>query len=151
MYKRQLLAFAIKNLFVSLLNGYPPYRNDGSKIGYFVNKFSISVEIILHSVLFCKNSFPPIWSAFEWVFIMYFRLKLFSFKILFIFRPASLSLPLSIIQTSVSFNLYRPISVSYTHLDVYKRQTKDITWFIDAFKKDPEKSSWSELNLYKQI
>ena len=29
--------------------------------------------------------------------------------------------------------------------------TKDITWFIDAFKKDPEKSSWSELNLYKQI
>ena len=29
--------------------------------------------------------------------------------------------------------------------------TKDITWFIDAFKKDPEKNSWSELNLYKQI
>ena len=29
--------------------------------------------------------------------------------------------------------------------------TKDITWFIDAFKKDPEKSSWSELNLYKQM
>ena len=28
---------------------------------------------------------------------------------------------------------------------------KDITWFIDAFKKDPKKSNWSELNLYKQI
>ena len=28
---------------------------------------------------------------------------------------------------------------------------KDITWFIDAFKKDPKKSNWSALNLYKQI
>ena len=90
------------------LTSYHEYNKD-NKGGYLINKFSISVEIILQSVLFCKNSFPPIWSAFECVLIIYFRLKLFSFKILFIFLPASLSFPLSIKQISDSFNLYIPI------------------------------------------
>ena len=28
---------------------------------------------------------------------------------------------------------------------------RDIMWFVDAFKNDPEKSNWKDLNLYRQI
>ena len=45
-----LLASAIINLFLIALNGYPPYKNDGSKTGCLVNEFSILVDMILQSV-----------------------------------------------------------------------------------------------------
>ena len=76
------LSEASKNLCLKSLHGYPPYKNDGSKRGNFVNAASIPSANILQPVCCCKYLFPPIWSALECVLIIPFKLQPFSFNIL---------------------------------------------------------------------
>ena len=94
-----LEALASKNLFSILLNGNPPYKNEDSSIGFSVKHFSILYAKISQLVLSWIILFPPIWSAFECVFIIPFIFQPCSSTIFNTFLPASLSLPLSIINT----------------------------------------------------
>lgn len=85
---RQYIIFKKSRKLFTVLQGYPPYRNDGSKIGYSVNAFSMPLEYTLHPVCCCKYWFPPIWSALECVFKTPDKFQPFSSKILRTFLHA---------------------------------------------------------------
>lgn len=74
-----------------------------------VNAASISGAKTRQPVCFCRYWQPPTWSAFECVTSMPRSFHEFLSSICLTLRPASLSLPLSMSQTSLSEAKYSPI------------------------------------------